>query len=181
MRCGICKKDEMPIYGAGDQVGQVLAMGPIRNAQDLNKHKNRDHRDELRALQTKRHNADKAKRDQEMARHARQREAIEAMGVMVLMDSHYGDLVVASTHKLDVRDITPGVRDDWGRAARKEARYPEPEGYETWLTVKAEADALMEEAEAIRLRSWEAGTPVTQADLLAIKQAGERAYYAEGV
>ena len=182
MKCGICKSDQMNIYGRGDEVDNVLGQAPIRDSNDLNEHKRREHKQELRERDQARHQRQRNTQALESLRNDQREAAKLSAGVLTLGTHAYlKEVAFSLTDKLDPRNTMPGGRSrgGFGSEPSKEHRYPEPEGVEVYHGILARIKELQEEAELVLMRSWEAGTPVTQQELFDLTQTGETAYHAE--
>ena len=169
MKCGICKSDLMNVYGSDRKT--VLRQRLMRDAHDLGDHKTHEHPAEIRASRMAAGKRREQQEELERADKARRRELRLAAAKPAIwpqeMGWHSGEVEykLTTTAEMHLRAGNP----ERGFAAR----YPEPEIFEIYHTVLAEIARLQQESKDILKRAWEAGLPITEADIDAVQAAGE--------
>ena len=170
MKCSICKSDLMNVYGSDRKT--VLRQRPIRDASDLWDHKQREHEREVRASRaaTTRRREDKEALARKAAARRRELRLAAAKPAIWPQETGWGtnsgvEYKLTTTAEMQLRAGNP----ERGFAAR----YPEPEIFETYHAVLAEIARLQQESKDILKRAWEAGLPITEADIDAVQAAGE--------
>ena len=168
MKCGLCKSDEMNVYGSDRKT--VLRQRPIRDARDLRDHKEREHSDEIGKS---RRAADERRRQHEELEHTaeQRRRALRLAASKPAISPREGwgrretEYILTTTAEMHISAGSP----ERGLAAR----YPEPEIFETYQAVQTEIARLQKESQDMLRRAWEAGITITEADIDAVQAAGE--------
>ena len=125
-----------------------------------------------------------AKREKEWAAHKRAEVATKEAGSEIVLGNvdWHNRLGFKEMYSLDVRDITQGYAKGGFSSGVKqtmEYRHPEPESVAVYHEMIAQIEKMQEDALMILTRAWEAGTAITQQELFAIKQAGDKARHGE--
>ena len=171
MKCGVCGSDKMNVYGSDHKT--ILRQRVMRNASDVWTHKSEMHKEEVRASGRKaterRKEKEQVERDKEQ-----QRKELRAAASQVAIwpqDNSWrrdGDKVVYNLTTTAEMHISAG-----GPETMYPARYPEPEIMEAYHDLQAEIVRLQAEGKDMLKRAWEAGITITEADIDAVKAAGE--------
>ena len=168
MKCGLCKSDVMNVYGSDRKT--VLRQRPMRDAHDLWDHKQHEHPEAIhasrRAAQGRRRQLEELEHTAEQRRRELRLAASKpAINVREGWGSRAVEYILTTTAEMHISAGSP--------ERGLPARYPEPEIFETYQAVQAEIARLQNESKDILKRAWEAGLPITEADIDAVQAAGE--------